>query len=609
MPFERVYYNVEDLEKQFNETDNPWRRQSRLLLMQIQGVDDDRLKVLELEGHIRSRDPAQLGRCITSINVAKSSPEVQQCLQAAYDLILDPANHALSATFVKNIPSGVLFRIFDQLRPWKQNLSQAVRLFHLVAKHNPEGFNPIARDFVAFLKHSLVATKNDLEGRLAFSMIFFHIFDACVKQGLNFVQQEIFRCMINCSVLSELRPEVFTKEVLSCNASLPPLPFLPSEKLSYGVKVLYMKQTTPQQRQGLMNIDDVTEETVPQAIQTVLQVKPNDKDAIIAGLLHGLCIWKRAIGDKVVLVYPAKVYDFSPAAFDGSWRGVSKFPIKVDVECITKAVVPGFTNHTGLIASLKTTVFLLMKHNKLITAPSFFDDYLGLDFVQLWSYFLTALLLFEEYTLAGTLLSMQVDVAMSNLLFLQVELGQGRLKEALSIANALLSTLDTQWHSAAFHPGIVLDHRFISVEKGGVIQYIALIQAHICFLLGSQAANLAPELRDFVLGDALVMSQLLYLYGMGGTISTYVSQIIEKNKSFTFPRLMDYICCGQVFRPLTAIQGVTWNVCNKTTDNIVEPLLEALSSIKSPDDMKALLRVKKFIHEHNSVFIDLKSAT
>ena len=169
---------------------------------------------------------------------------------------------------------------------------------------------------------------------------------------------------------------------------------------------------------------------------------------------------------------------------------------------------------------------------------NFFHDYVGIEHSAIWNYLLTSLLLFNEHMLATNFLAMQTDVSLSNLLLLQNEVALGKIHSAITIANEIiLNASRSEFHNAPFRPAILIENCYISVSKGAVIQYAALIQAHLSYLTLLHSNSWRQNLRDFAIGDILVMAQILQRFGEGEVIATLMTDVVKANVSLKTERL------------------------------------------------------------------------
>uniref|UniRef100_A0A914Z5K6 Uncharacterized protein n=1 Tax=Panagrolaimus superbus TaxID=310955 RepID=A0A914Z5K6_9BILA len=403
---------------------------------------------------------------------------------------------------------------------------------------------------------------------------------------------ELYRGMINASILATLNPKLFNKDILSPFG----LPFLklPSEQLHLGLSCLSLKFNSSQ--------STFDETKILKLFETLILNNNDDKDVIISALLYGLSIWKNMLGDNLLLLLPANVYNMQIKTF----QNFNGFPLKFDVDLIHRGIGKKNSECQQLINSLKITILLLKKHSKIIAHAKFFHDYMGIEHSSIWNYLLTCLLLFNEYQLATTLLAMQTDVPLSNLLLLQIEFAMGRIPEALSVANEIiLSSSVSDFHNSAFREAVLIENCYLSLSKGAVIQYTALIQSHICFLILVRTLSTKPQLRDFALGNIMVMSQVLQRFGQGEVITRLIAGIIKTNNSFIFPNFDQYICQSHVFTSFFNEATIQWQISE--SHRSLEGAIQGRLLSAQPSDLDPVTVAKNFIRNNSVLFNEFKT--
>lgn len=103
---------------------------------------------------------------------------------------------------------------------------------------------------------------------------------------------------------------------------------LPSEQLHLGLGCLCLKVQPSLAA-------TVTPATISKTFEILVQsASADDKDVIISALLFGLCTWKHFVGENLLLLLPANVYNMREKTF----KDFHGFPLKFDIESIHRGI-------------------------------------------------------------------------------------------------------------------------------------------------------------------------------------------------------------------------------------------------------------------------------
>uniref|UniRef100_A0AC34FTH4 Uncharacterized protein n=1 Tax=Panagrolaimus sp. ES5 TaxID=591445 RepID=A0AC34FTH4_9BILA len=610
-------YSLENLKAEYEKAESKWKKESILLLMKLQGFDEKEADILKFDNAFASKNAGELATLMETLHYSAPTNGIKERLKAIVDIIFDGKNDEFVRDFLSAINLSLFFKILESQFEWKTNPEKIFYFFYLVSKHNRQKFGDIITEFLTVFKHFKNAFKPSLENSLKLYMFLFYVYDIPAIREVMPQNPELYRGMINASILATLNPKLFTKEILSPFG----LPFLklPSEQLHLGLSCLALKFNS-------LLSPTFDETQILKLFETFIQNNNDDKDVIISALLYGLSIWKNMLGDNLLLLLPANVYNMQIKKF----QNFNGFPLKFDVDLIHRGIGKKNSDCQQLINSLKITILLLKKHSKIIAHAKFFHDYMGIEHSSIWNYLLTCLLLFNEYQLATTLLAMQTDVSLSNLLLLQIEFAQGRIPEALTVANELILSSSVaefhkspfreavliencylslpkvaEFHKSPFREAVLIENCYLSLPKGAVIQYTALIQAHICFLILVRTLSTKPQLRDFALGNIMVMSQVLQRYGQGEVITRLIAAFIKTNNSFIFPNFDQYICQSHVFTSFFNEPKIQWQISE--IHKSLEGAIQGRLLTSPPADLDPVTVAKSFIRNNSVLFNEFKT--
>ena len=367
-------------------------------------------------------------------------------------------------------------------------------------------------------------------------VIIVHLFDviATPRNGIPPAMiPEIYKTMLNVSVTATISPDLFSPEI--CSSGIPQIPpFDISNSLHLPVRLIYCRFTSPEQRQHSLKTEDIEESSISEALSTLNNHKPNEKDVILLSILHGIFVWKKFLGNVLLLLTPANVVNMSLKSIRGIWEGFQDFPLNVDLDSFHRGIGKDSKDTLPLIRAVKNTVLPLKKHSKLISQANFFEDLYSVDKSEIWNFMLNSLLILSEYELAKNLISLQRDVTLSNLILLQIELGSGKISEALTVANLLISNSDRKFNSKIFKIPCLIENCFVSTPILSIIPYISLIQTHLNFLILCKNQKLNNENGDFILGNILIVAQVLDKHNCGKTIVKFIAEILEEKVSLSF---------------------------------------------------------------------------
>ncbi|KAE9551260.1 hypothetical protein FO519_005517 [Halicephalobus sp. NKZ332] len=602
---------VESVRNQIHPGVDRWKIEKMLLVLRSTNINQKERILLEFDLYFSLRCPEELSQVcmdLVSQNDFSNDKDFVEKLKNLLTIMFEKVEMPFTKDFINQIPSTILHKIYSTLVP-KEN--QNMLIFYFIGKYRLEDFPSIAPAFVTFYKTSLQNLKDDkdFKKRLALDMIFFHLFDVLATPRNNIppaMIPEIYKTMLNLSITALIQPEIFTPEI--CSSGIPQIPpFEIRDSLYLPVRLIYFKFTSPEQRQHSIKVEDIQEDSIPEALTTLNNHKPNEKDVILLFILHGISIWKKSLGNSLLLLAPANLMNMSLRSIMGIWEEFKDFPLTVDLDSFHRGLGKESKDCVPLIRSIKNTVLPLKKHSKLISQANFFEDLYSVDKTELWSYMLNSLLILGEFDLAKNLISLQRDVTLSNLFLLQIELGLGKIPEALNVANLLLSNSTSDLNSTIFNPPCLIENCFVSTPISATVPYISLVQTHLNFLILCKNHKLNNENRDFILGDILIVSQVLDKHGCGKALAKFIAEILEQKGNFVFLGFMNYICLSHVYGPLVDSKKINFFLESerKKKSDFTSLLLTKLSK-SSVAELDPLTNVKKFLQDHSKSFVDIK---